>query len=371
MDVPHIPVVPIGYRNAARLLADLRGNGFAPPASGGSRARAARFPQSWQGGLPSAITLGPGRSRTRLRQMQSGQEAYHTIWDTFGIRGYRIPRRVGDGRRPPGRLGSRRRRQRERHVSVLEAAGHSPRRRARATGRSVRSSLRPGTPKNGVSSDRRNTSRMIRFASCADAVAYSEPGCVSRGPQLRRRRVSLAPGSPARYHPGRAAPGDREHASQRLRVGGVRAPGSADSLAARSSGIPAADPISLASPITLAFRFSSTDSAGPVASTTRPTTTMRGNPDFGDPGSCITRQRRRIGAALLLRLANADVVPFDYVEYARTMRRYLTGIDESIKAKGWSTSTAPLATAIDGMERAATAFALARDSALGTASARP
>ena len=67
---------------------------------------------------------------------------------------------------------------------------------------------------------------------------------------------------------------------------------------------------------------------------------------------------------MILRLANADILPYDYVEYARTMRRYLKGLDQGITARGWTVSTAPLATAIDGMERAATAFAMARDSAL-------
>jgi N-acetylated-alpha-linked acidic dipeptidase len=46
------------------------------------------------------------------------------------------------------------------------------------------------------------------------------------------------------------------------------------------------------------------------------------------------------------------------------MRRYLPALDESIRAKNWSASTAPLATAIDGMASAASAFAVARDAAL-------
>ena len=85
---------------------------------------------------------------------------------------------------------------------------------------------------------------------------------------------------------------------------------------------------------------------------------------FGDPGFIHHAAAARVGAALLLRLANADVIPYDYVEYAHTMRRYLPALDESIRAKNWSASTAPLATAIDGMASAASAFAAARDAAL-------
>jgi N-acetylated-alpha-linked acidic dipeptidase len=67
---------------------------------------------------------------------------------------------------------------------------------------------------------------------------------------------------------------------------------------------------------------------------------------------------------MMMRLANADVLPYDHAEFARTMRRYLAPIDQNLKAKGWAGSSAPLAAAIDRMERAAVAFASARDSAL-------
>src|SRR6185503_2747675 len=44
---------------------------------------------------------------------------------------------------------------------------------------------------------------------------------------------------------------------------------------------------------------------------------------FGDPGFVYHAAAARIGAALLLRVADADVLPFDYIEYARTMRTYI------------------------------------------------
>ena len=46
------------------------------------------------------------------------------------------------------------------------------------------------------------------------------------------------------------------------------------------------------------------------------------------------------GEQVRLRLANADVVPYDYVEFARTMRSYLRPIDDNLKAKGWRGSSA-------------------------------
>jgi N-acetylated-alpha-linked acidic dipeptidase len=85
---------------------------------------------------------------------------------------------------------------------------------------------------------------------------------------------------------------------------------------------------------------------------------------FGDPGYRYHAAAARVGTMLMMRLANADVLPYDHVEFARTMRRYLTPIDENLRAKGWPGSSAPLAAAIDRLERAAAAFAAARDAAL-------
>jgi N-acetylated-alpha-linked acidic dipeptidase len=67
---------------------------------------------------------------------------------------------------------------------------------------------------------------------------------------------------------------------------------------------------------------------------------------------------------MVMRLANADVHPYDYAEFARTMRRYLAPIDRSLTEKGWQGSSAPLGDAIDRLENAAERFAIARDAAL-------
>jgi N-acetylated-alpha-linked acidic dipeptidase len=66
-----------------------------------------------------------------------------------------------------------------------------------------------------------------------------------------------------------------------------------------------------------------------------------------------------------LRLANAQVLPYDYAEFARTMRRYVAPVERGLAAKGWSASvTARLVAAIDGLEGAAARFHTARDGAL-------
>ena len=61
----------------------------------------------------------------------------------------------------------------------------------------------------------------------------------------------------------------------------------------------------------------------------------RGWRTFGDPGFVYHATAARIGAAMVLRLANADILPYDYVEFARTMQRYLPALDHAIGAKKW------------------------------------
>ena len=67
---------------------------------------------------------------------------------------------------------------------------------------------------------------------------------------------------------------------------------------------------------------------------------------------------------MLMRIANADVLPYDYAEYAKTMRRYLPAIDRAITDKRWNAGLASLRAAIDKLEREGTAFNAARDSML-------
>jgi N-acetylated-alpha-linked acidic dipeptidase len=92
---------------------------------------------------------------------------------------------------------------------------------------------------------------------------------------------------------------------------------------------------------------------------------------FGDPGFLYHAAAARVAAGMVLRVANADVLPYDYVEFARTMRRYLPAIDRAFAERQWSpNSTAPLRSALDRMEETAAAFASARDAALGSAASK-
>jgi N-acetylated-alpha-linked acidic dipeptidase len=85
---------------------------------------------------------------------------------------------------------------------------------------------------------------------------------------------------------------------------------------------------------------------------------------FGDPGFAYHAAAARIAAGMVLRLANAEILPYDYVEFAQTMQRYLPAIDRALASRKWSGSTSDLRAAITGMEREASAFAAARDRTL-------
>jgi len=86
---------------------------------------------------------------------------------------------------------------------------------------------------------------------------------------------------------------------------------------------------------------------------------------FGDPNFEFHATNARIAAATLLRLANAEILPYDYVEYARTMKRFASQTEKNIGDKHWKVSAGELSKAIDRLETAAVAFATARDRALG------
>jgi len=71
MDVPRIPVVPLSYGNAQLLLEPLQG---------------ASVPQEWQGGLPFRYHLGAGGVVVRVAVWpEEGERGFKTIVNTFGV----------------------------------------------------------------------------------------------------------------------------------------------------------------------------------------------------------------------------------------------------------------------------------------------
>jgi N-acetylated-alpha-linked acidic dipeptidase len=85
---------------------------------------------------------------------------------------------------------------------------------------------------------------------------------------------------------------------------------------------------------------------------------------FGDPKFEYHATNARIAVAALLRIANSEILPYDYVEYARTMQGFVSQIVQTLASKGSGLSAAELSAAVMRMENAANEFANARDRAL-------
>ncbi|HEX8245815.1 MAG TPA: M20/M25/M40 family metallo-hydrolase, partial [Longimicrobium sp.] len=347
MDVPRIPVIPISYANAAELLRGVRGTDV---------------PDAWQGGLPFRYHVGPGPVVARFSvETDVATRPFKDIWNTFGIiRGSELPDEIVmiGGHRDawsPGAADNV-----SGTVSVLESA--------RAVMEQVRAGNRPRRTLVFATWDaeewglvgsteyvEEDSARLAR-----GAVAYLNQDVTAQGPSFG------AGGSPslratlrdvARLVPD---PSGNGSVYQVWRTRGKLAdtaevsmdnPGGGSDFAGfyNHLGIPVAD-----------WGF-----GGPGGVYHSQYDSYAWMSRFGDPGFRYHAAAASVGTALLLRLANAQVLPYDYAEYARTMRGYLPGVEQMLKAKGWDTATvAPLHAAVEEMAAAARDFASARDRAL-------
>jgi N-acetylated-alpha-linked acidic dipeptidase len=85
---------------------------------------------------------------------------------------------------------------------------------------------------------------------------------------------------------------------------------------------------------------------------------------YGDTGYVAHAAAARLAAAMLLRLANADIVPYDYVEFGRTMRRYTERTTRQLAALNAGDASS-LDQAWQRFTTRAAAFNATRDSVLG------
>jgi N-acetylated-alpha-linked acidic dipeptidase len=352
MDIPHIPVVPISYANAGELLEGLRGHDI---------------PSGWQGGLPFHYHLGPGPVRARVQvaddRLTNGTKPIH---DTFGfVRGSERPDElviIGGHRDAwgPGAADNV-----SGTVSVLEAA--------RAVAEAVRAGHRP--------------KRTIVFATW-DAEEW---GLIGSTEYVEEDSLRLAHGAVAYLNQDVAAEGPRFGAGGSPSLRGVvrdvarLVPAPSGSGTVFSEWQRAAGVVDTSSP-PMTDPGGGSDFAGFYNHLGIPISDWGFSGEsgvyhsqyddfawmsrFGDPGFAYHAAAARIGAAMVLRLANADVLPYDYVEFARTMQRYIAPIERGLSLKGWSGPTPGLRSAIARMEREAVSFTTARDAALASSSAR-
>jgi N-acetylated-alpha-linked acidic dipeptidase len=347
MDVPHIPVLPISYGNAAELLRGLTGKSI---------------PQPWQGGLPFRYHVGPGPVQARMAvTTDATTNPYKEIWDTFGIvRGSEFPDEIVmiGGHRDawgPGAADNV-----SGTVSVLEAA--------RAIAEQVKAGKRPKRTIVFATWDAEEWGLIGSTEYVEDdslrlsrsAVAYLNQDDVAQGlnfsgggsPSLRALLRDVAKQVPDPSRQGSVYDVWRKRAN--LAADSLEPPmgdpGGGSDFAGfyNHLGIPIAD-----------WGF-----GGPTGVYHSAYDSYHWMSKFGDPNFEVHTAAARIGAVTLLRIANAEILPYDYVEFARTMRRFGSQVDQAIADKHLKISAAGLTTAIGRMEDAAVAFNAARDRAL-------
>ena len=347
MEVPHIPVLPISYGNAAELLRELTGKSI---------------PQPWQGGLPFRYHVGPGPVQARMAvTTDATTNPYKEIWDTFGIvRGSEFADEIVmiGGHRDawgPGAADNV-----SGTVSVLEAA--------RAIAEQVKAGKRPKRTIVFATWDAEEWGLLGSTEYVEDdslrlsrsAVAYLNQDDVAQGPNFSG---GGSPSLRALLRDVTKQVPDPSHQGSVYDVWRKRANLAADSLEPQMGdpgggsdfagfynhlGIPIAD-----------WGF-----GGPQGVYHSAYDSYHWMSKFGDPNFEVHATAARIGAATLLRIANADILPYDYVEFARTMRRFGAQVDQAIADKHLKLSAAGLTTAIARMENAASMFSAARDRAL-------
>ena len=349
MAIPHIPVVPVSYGTAAALLEGVRG---------------ATIPQAWQGGLPFRYHIGPGPVRARV-QVTVDDTPFKMIHNTTAtlpgklsadevivIGGHRDAWGAGAGDNVSG------------VTSIVESA--------RAVVRAL----------NGQS-----PARTIIFATW-DAEEWGMLGSTEfvEDDSLRLQRGGVAylnldvsatgldfgaGGSPslrgttrelARDVPDPRGTGSI-YATWRKRAAvadtaepGMGDPGGGSDFAGfyNHFGIPHAD-----------WGF-----GGPGGVYHSAYDSRRWMETFGDTAYVAHAAAARLAAAMLLRLANAAIVPYDYVEFGRTMRRYTdrtTRLLASINAGDASSLDAAWASFTEH----ATVFNRTRDSVLSRGTVAP
>jgi N-acetylated-alpha-linked acidic dipeptidase len=348
--VPRIPVVPLSAKNAELLLQQLRGTDI---------------PAGWQGGLPLRYHVGAGPVRVRLTvEDDRATNGTKTIWNTLGtLRGSEFPdeyvyigaHRDGWGAGAADNVSGT--------VSVLEAADALSElaRRGQRPRRSIVFATWDAEEWGLIGSTEYVEDDSLKLLR--GGVAYLNQDVSAQGPSfgaggspslrstLRSvvRQVPDPQGRGMVYDVWRRNTGTTDPA----REPGMGDPGGGSDFAGfyNHLGIPHAD-----------WGF-----GGPAGTYHSAYDTHEWMRTWGDPGFVFHATAARIGAAMALRLANADVHPYDYEEFARTMTDYVPLVTRGLARQGWDTAlVAPLSAAIAQFGEAATRFAREREVRLAT-----
>ncbi len=342
--IARIPVLPVGYAAAAELLEDLRG---------------APLPeQSWQGGLPFRYHVGPGPVEARLVvRTEAEREAYHPIYNTVAVlEGTTYPGEwvVLGGHRDswgPGAMdnvsGTASVLEAARAFAELAAAGHRPK-------RTIVFATWDAEEWGLIGSTEWVEERAGELE--ARVVAYVNQDVVATGPDFSASAAGPLKGVIREAMRAVRDPFDRSvsvyHRWQaRTGAPGEMAPvgdlgGGSDYAAFYNHlGIPSAN---------LGFGGGG---GGVYHSAYDSNRWMR---QFGDPGYRGHAGAAAAAAVLVARLANADVLPFDYLEFADQLADLADHAALQLGTGAFEADVAALREAVAGFREAAGAFTDAR-----------
>ena len=346
LDIPKIPIIPMSYGNARRLLEAMTGPSV---------------PQSWQGGLPFRYHVGPGPTRARLNvKTERGARGFHQIWNTIGmIRGTRWPDEwvVVGGHRDAWGPGARD--NVSGTVAVLETA--------RAFAALARAGQRPARTVVFATWDAEewgligstewveeleDTLRARVVAYINEDGTFSGPNFGGSGsPSLKPLLRAAAQVVPDPVGPGtvydvwkRKNNGDTTKLTMGNLGGGSDFSGFYHHLGIPAGGIGFDGPDGIYHSMYDSYDWMSR---------------------FGDPGYKAHRAGAQLVAVILSRLTNADLLPLDYVSFGMEMDGLVAQLDSGIAKKNWSqsVSTQPLKDALDRFTAGARAFQTVRDNA--------
>ncbi len=348
MLVPHIPVIPMSYGNASQLLSGVAGH---------------EIPQGWQGGLPFRYHVGPGPVIARIQlRTDASTHPYKKIWDTFGvIRGSEFPEElviVGGHRDAwgPGAADNI-----SGTTSVLEAAriiasaaraGHPPRRTIIFATWDAEEWGLVGSTEFVEEDSLRLAGHTVAYLN-QDGVAGGRKFGGGGSPSLRALLRDVTKRVP---NPDGGTVYDEWRASAKLASDTLEPPGGDPGGGSDFAGfynhlgIPLADWGYGGSPGVYHSAFDS----------------YHWMSKFGDPTYAYHKTTATVAALTVSRLANADVIPLDYEEFARTMAQLTNAVDSATATKKWDLSTRELRAAIDRMHSAASRFRRTRDSYLSS-----
>lgn len=356
--LPRIPTTPLSYHDAEPILAHLAGE---------------VSPRDWQGALPFTYHVGPGPVRVRLHLAQDYQ--YRTIWDVIGrIPGSQAPEQwvVAGNHRDAWVYGAVD--PNSGTTALLEAA--------RGLGELLHAGWKPqrtivlgswdGEEQGLIGStewaeqNARQLTNAVAYLNVDVAVSGSNFGA-SAVPSLKQfiREVAMAVPSPKG-----GTVYDAWRRSPERRTGPTQQPNAAEASASQNRPPAAETPDTPVGDLGSGSDYTaflqhlgvpSVDigSSGPYGVYHSTFDDFEYFKKFTDPTFAYEQEMARVYGLEILRLADADVLPYDYAEYGKEIGAYLKAAQTNAEARFGKNAPdfAPAIAAAGRLQAAGTAIA--------------